>query len=189
MSCEEVKLRLEKFLLCISATEFPPDDDQLTARKSRCGRQPFHIACFCGSAFDTLARGMYRRESGAHHVREGCSPMVREGFICHTERHLQVLPPGSGRDSDHRRSCRLEPFAASNAATAATTATCRIGRVCDSITRGGEGMGSLKCCVLLYSGRGFNTTVYQDHHHECWRAVAALRRHLKSRCSEQSHRS
>ena len=41
----------------------------------------------------------------------------------------------------HRLSSRLEPFAASNATT---TATGRIGRVCDSITRRGEGMGSPK---------------------------------------------
>ena len=29
MSCQEVKLRLEKLLLWISAAEFPPDDNNL----------------------------------------------------------------------------------------------------------------------------------------------------------------
>ena len=46
---------------------------------------------------------------------------------------------------EFRLSCRVEPFAASDAATSARTATGRIGRVRDSISRRGEGMGSLEC--------------------------------------------
>ena len=46
---------------------------------------------------------------------------------------------------EFRLSCRVEPFAASYAATSARTATGRMGRVRDSISRRGEGMGSLEC--------------------------------------------
>ena len=48
----------------------------------------------------------------------------------------------------------LEPFPASNATTAATTATSRIGQVCNSITqrrRRGEGMGSLSVDIQVFS--------------------------------------
>ena len=50
-------------------------------------------------------------------------------------------PHASSVPGDHRFSCRVGPFAASNAAT---TAAGRIGRVCDSITQRVECMGSLK---------------------------------------------
>ena len=59
-------------------------------------------------------------------------------------------PPASAARREHRLSCQVEPFAASYASAAttatiatATIATGRIGRTCDSITRRGEGMGSL----------------------------------------------
>ena len=80
--------------------------------------------------------------------------MVLEEFICHAERHLQVRPAGS---IDLPADSRLEPFAASNAETAATTATGRIGRMCDSITRRGEGIGRSNAGVLLRSGEIMNS--------------------------------
>ena len=124
----------------------------------------FNIVCFCGSASETLACGMYQSEiwsmissctgrllpNGARGVQvyslrqaslsratkqlipmpRGCRP-----FICHAGCHLQVLP------TNHSLLCRLEPFAISNAES---TATGRIGRVCDSITPQCEGIGFLK---------------------------------------------
>ena len=74
----------QKFSLWISAAEFPPDHilrgRQVESReilavdfRRRISARPeilealllwlhplFHIACFCGSASDTLARGMYQ---------------------------------------------------------------------------------------------------------------------------------
>ena len=55
-------------------------------------------------------------------------------------RHAECCLQVSAR-REHWLPCLLEPFASSNAAT---TATCRLGRICDSIVRRGEGMGSLK---------------------------------------------
>ena len=78
----------QKFSLWISAAEFPPDHilrgRQVESReilavdfRRRISARPeileallpwlhplFHIACFCGSASDTLARGMYRSGIG-----------------------------------------------------------------------------------------------------------------------------
>ena len=47
--------------------------------------------------------------------------------------------------TEFRLSCRVEPLAASDAATSARTATGRMCRMRDSISRRGEGMGSLEC--------------------------------------------
>ena len=62
-------------MLWISAAEFPPDPKFL--RLSFCG----YTRCFTLPAFVALLLTRWLvactdRESGSHHVREGCSPMV-----------------------------------------------------------------------------------------------------------------
>ena len=82
-----------------SCCRFPPQNfrQMITTRNSRWGCPPFHITCFCRSASDTLAYGIYRpsQESGSHHVRDGWSPRAREESIHHEESHLHVRPPGT----------------------------------------------------------------------------------------------
>ena len=53
--------------------------------------ESFHISCFCGSASDTSALACTDRESGSHHVRESCSPMVREEFIHYADNFTSFL--------------------------------------------------------------------------------------------------
>ena len=109
----------QKFSLWISAAEFPPDHilrgRQVESReilavdfRRRISARPeileallpwlhplFHIACFCGSASDTLARGMYRSGIGISSCTGRLLPNgargVREEFIRHAE-----LPPAPG---------------------------------------------------------------------------------------------
>ena len=76
-------------------------------------------------------------------ANQGTGPSLHESQCCQAA-------PRRGKERTNKEmklSSRVEPFAASNAATATTTATGRIGRVCDSITRRSAGImiGSLKC--------------------------------------------
>ena len=99
-----------------------------------------HDTCFCGSAAYILACGMYRLGIGISSCLGRLLPNGAQVVQCSVHPSRRA-PPASLAPRNHGLSCRLEPFAASNATT---TATGRIGRVCDSITRRGEGMGSLK---------------------------------------------
>ena len=54
-----------------------------------------HCLLLCRSASDALACGMYQITND----RECCSPMVREKFIRHAERHMQVRPPSDSSPS------------------------------------------------------------------------------------------
>ena len=143
----------------------------ITTRNFRCGRPQFHIACFCGSASYTLPYGMCHRESGSHHVREGCSPIVREEFIRHAERHLQVWPPGaidfladsSPSPPPTQRKLRQPPLAGS--VECVTQSRHEVKAWARSNAR-----------VLLRSGTGFDKAVMSLYSRRCWRrAVAVLK--------------
>ena len=71
------------------------------------------------------------RESGSHHLIGKVAPQwcAKSSSVTKTS---QRANSASSAHRVHQLSYRLEPFAASNTAT---TATCRIGRMCDSITR------------------------------------------------------
>ena len=97
------------------------------------------------------------RESGSHRMLEGCAPKVT--LDCHWSANSSSVtqsPTCKFGPQGPWTFVRLEPFASSNAAT---TATSRIGRVCDSIT-----MTAWVCSnagVLLCSG-GFDKAIYQE---------------------------
>ena len=55
------------------------------------------------------------------------------------------MPHARSARWEFRLSCRVEPFAASDAATSARTTTGRMCRVPDLISQRGEGRGSLEC--------------------------------------------
>ena len=57
----------------------------ITTRNSCCGLQPVQTACFCCSASEMLACGMYRWGSESHRVRKGFSLMVSKEFIRHAD--------------------------------------------------------------------------------------------------------
>ena len=87
-------MRLGRFLLWISAAEFPPDPKflRLSFRGyTRC----FTLPAFVGLLLTRWLVACTNLASGSHHVLEGCSQMVSEEFIRHAESHLQVLPPGN----------------------------------------------------------------------------------------------
>ena len=109
--------------------------------------ESFHIACFCGSESDA---GLWHVPMSSG-IGISSGRLLPDGARGRRGVHSSCRVPhaiSAGRNHRLSSSCRLEPFTDSNAATAAAataTATCRIGRVCDSITRRGEGIGTLEC--------------------------------------------
>ena len=94
---------------------------------------------FCGSASDTLAYGMYQSGMGISSCSGRLLPIVREEFIRHAVRHMQVGPPGT---IVFRANSSPLPAPSPQQQPLAEFVGC-VGQ-CDSITRRGEGIGSLK---------------------------------------------
>ena len=128
--------------------------------------QLFSIACSCGSTSGVLACGMYPWRIGISSWSGRLLPNGAQGV------HLSCrVPRASSAPRDHWLSCRLEPFPAS---IATATATGRIGRVCDSITRRGEGMGSLKWGRTAAQQQRFRqgTANGRQYTRRCWRPLS-----------------
>ena len=100
--------RLGRFSLWISATEFPPDDDnpKLSVRCFYDSVRHFTLPAFVALLLTRWRVACTTRDWRPHHVWECCSPMVREEFICHIESHMQVRPPGT---IDFRADSSLSP--------------------------------------------------------------------------------